>query len=276
MTHGLDLSHHDNRKKSRKGSIPKNVSTLLKKASMDAFMQEIEKLSEDDADGGTEKAMVSDATATLKKKPSNMKSTLQMAGVGAVAAPIIEAVGRFAQGALDHSGGGGKSRTAHGIAEVMKMTKGDVAKRAIVAGLAGGAIGLGKVKLDTGRARKVLEKHYDKLRGERSKEAAAPAVPGIPGVPKIAPSLGSVAPRLPTNLPLRNNTTTPAKPASQSHTLPQTARQNTVATPTPNTDVGGTPAPSTAGAAQSAVASMNTGTTANRASPGTGLPKPPT
>ena len=122
----------------------------------------------------------------------------------------------------------------------------------------------------------MLEKHYDKLRGERSKEAAAPAVPGIPGVPKIAPSLGSVAPRLPTNLPLRNNTTTPAKPASQSHTLPQTARQNTVATPTPNTDVGGTPAPSTAGAAQSAVASMNTGTTANRASPGTGLPKPPT
>lgn len=155
--HGLNLSGDDNSKKSRKGSIPRNVETYLKTAAMNAFADEVSKLAE-----GQERHPARDMA--------------QMALLGATAAPVIDVSGKFVKGFVD-TPGGLRARAAGGLASAAETTAGDIASKAFTAGVGGTALGY---------ARNRLQQYQ---RGLEDKVAAALAG-GTPSGPRIAVAAG--------------------------------------------------------------------------------------
>lgn len=186
--HGLDLSKDDNSKKSRKGSIPKNVESYLKAASMAAFVEEMQKLSE----GEPEPAEVEQAITKLTK-PKPWKTIGQTALLASVAAPVIEGAGRFTKGFVDTPGGLG-ARAAGGLGEAGKgglraMTKGDIASRALTSGAGGAVLAAAKEGIELQQARRALHNYIS------SKQAAALAG-GPPSGPQVSAAAGPPPPSI--------------------------------------------------------------------------------
>lgn len=126
--HGLDLSDDENKRKSRKGSIPRNVDTYLKSALLEGFTDEISKLSADEP--------------PTKVK---VKHLMQAGAFGGTVTPAIEVASRFVKGFADHPGGGGiAARTASGVKELGTATRGDVAKKMFLG--AAGATGIAQAQ----------------------------------------------------------------------------------------------------------------------------------
>lgn len=201
QVHGLDLSKDDNSKKSRKGSIPKNVASYLKSASLAAFADEMRKLSDAEPDEAVEQA-VSKLT-----KPRAWKTIGQTALMAGAAAPVIEGAGRFTKGFVDTSGGlaararGGMGQAAKGVLSgsgVKAMTKGDVVSRALTAGAGGGVLAAAKEGLELHNARKSLHNYI-----ATNKEAAIGVALGGPPSGPSAPSAPSTP--APTASPLRGS-----------------------------------------------------------------------
>ena len=155
--HGLNLSSDDNSKKSRKGSIPRNVETYLKTASMNAFADEVSKLAE-----GQERHPARDMA--------------QMALLAGGAAPVIDLSGRFVRGLID-TPGDLRARLSGGSAEVGKATAGDLAAKAFTAGVGGTALGYAKNR---------LQQYQQGLDGK----VAAALAGGAPTGPRIAVAAG--------------------------------------------------------------------------------------
>lgn len=191
MTHGLEDALESARNiKSRHGSIPANVSTLMKTAQMAAFADEIVKLSVDEAS-------VVDAAQKLQK-PRPWRTIGQTAAMVGAAAPAIEAAGKFTKGFTDTHGGlgarfaGGLGQAAHGIhpgSGVRGMTAGDIAAKSLTAGLGGGVIAAAKEGIELHNARKAIRDYLD-----QTKMANVLGIGGAPAGPKIstpaAPTLG--------------------------------------------------------------------------------------
>lgn len=190
--HGLDLSRDDNLKKSRKGAIPKNVDSFLKAASARAFADEMRKL----ADG--EDPTEVEAAISKLQKPKPWKTIGQTALMASVAAPLIEAGGKFTKGFVDAHGGLG-ARFTGGLGEAGKggikaMTKGDIASRALTSGLGGGVLAAAKEGIEISKARRTLQEYL-----QQQKDAAAPAggPPSGPSGPRVAVSANPPAPTNP-------------------------------------------------------------------------------
>lgn len=153
MSHGLEerLEEHD-RMKSRKGSIPTNVQTLMKAASMAAFLDEVSKL----AVGDTE---VVDAAHKLQR-PRPWKTIGQTAAMVGAAAPVIDTAGRFAKGAVN-TPGGIAARVAGGAKEIRSLTAGDAVAKSLTAGLGGGVIAAAKEGIELHNARKAVREYLE-------------------------------------------------------------------------------------------------------------------
>lgn len=191
--HGLDLSKDDNLKKSRKGSIPKNVESYLKSASMLAFADEVQKISEGESDPEEVQQAITKLT-----KPKPWKTIGQTALLASVAAPVIEGAGRFTKGFVDTPGGLG-ARTRGGLGEAGKggllaMTKGDIASRALTSGAGGAVLAAAKEGIELQQARRKL---HDYL----AKEAGSGLAGGAPSGPRIS----AAAPPQPSISPLRGS-----------------------------------------------------------------------
>ncbi len=180
MTHGLEdrLEEHD-RVKSRKGAIPTNVQTLMKAASMAAFLDEVSKLAVDEVE-------VVDAAHKLQK-PRPWKTIGQTAAMVGAAAPAIDVAGKFTKGFLDTPSGGLGAHIAGGAKTVGAMTLGDLAAKSLTAGLGGGVIAAAKEGIELHNARKALHSYL-------MQEKASGLLGGAPSGPKIstpaAPTLG--------------------------------------------------------------------------------------
>ena len=160
--HGLNLSGDDNSKKSRKGSIPRNVETYLKTAAMNAFADEMAKLA-----NGEQPA---------KEGPSKLRRLKHMAQgalLTGTAAPIVSGGREFVKGFVD-GGGNFRTRVSRGATKATeKLTAGEIAGRAVAGGLGGGLLGYAK----------------DQLARHQAKEAGA-LVGGAPSGPRIAVAAG--------------------------------------------------------------------------------------
>jgi hypothetical protein len=159
--HGLNLSGDDNSKKSRKGSIPRNVETYLKTAAMNAFADEVAKLADEDP-----------AAPPTKSKARVLKDMAQMGLLTGTAAPIIAAGRHFVEGAVD-TPGGFRTRFDAGKARIKGTTKGDILGRALAAGVGGTLLGYAKNR---------LQQHQDQQK--------AAAAGGPPSGPRIAVAAG--------------------------------------------------------------------------------------
>lgn len=165
-THGLDLSSDENARKSRKGSIPRNVDTYLKSAMLEAFQDELMKLS--------------DGEVPTKVKAKHLG---QAALLGGTTAPLVGATGDFVKG-FAKGQGGILSRAASGVGEVSHELVPSLAARATT-----GALGMTGVVA----ARHALEQRqaYELA---RAKQADMLGSMGAPSGPKIstpaAPTLG--------------------------------------------------------------------------------------
>lgn len=180
--HGLEdrIEEHD-RVKSRKGSIPSNVQTLMKVARMAAFADEVSKLSMDDVE-------VVEAAHKLQR-PRPWRNIGQTALVVGAAAPAIDAAGRFTKGFVNSKGGLG-ARAAGGARELGALTAGDIAAKSVTAGLGGGAIAAAREGIEVHNARKAVRRYLDQAK--LSSLFGGP--PSGPGAPKVslpaAPTLG--------------------------------------------------------------------------------------
>jgi hypothetical protein len=177
--HGLDID--DKRLKSRKGSIPANVQTLMKEAEMAAFVDEVRKLSVDEHE-------VEQAAAKLQK-PKPWKVIGQTAGLASVAAPVIDTAGKFTKGVVNTKGGIAP-RIAGGIKEVGQHTVGDLAAKAVTSGLGGGVLAAAKEGIELHHARKAIHSYL----AENKLSSLFGGPPSGPGTPKVtvpsAPTLG--------------------------------------------------------------------------------------
>lgn len=177
--HGLDID--DKRLKSRKGSIPTNVQTLMKEAQMAAFVDEVQKLSVDEHE-------VEQAAAKLQK-PKPWKIIGQTAGLASVAAPAIDTAGRFTKGFVNAKGGL-SSRLAGGTKELAQQTGGDLAAKALTSGLGGGVLAAAKEGIELHHARKAIHSYL----AENKLSSLFGGPPSGPGTPKVtvpsAPTLG--------------------------------------------------------------------------------------
>lgn len=186
MTHGLENELESARNiKSRHGSIPSNVETLMKTASMVAFADEIAKLSVDEA-------VVADAAQKLQK-PRPWRTIGQTAAMVGAAAPAIEAAGKFTKGVVDTKGGLG-ARVAGGVGAIGKMTAGDVAAKSLTAGLGGGVIAAAKEGIEVHNARKAIRDYLSQAKVSGLLGAASgPAGPKIstPAAPTLGVLRGS-------------------------------------------------------------------------------------
>ncbi len=197
-THGLDLSKDDNHKKSRKGMIPKNIESYLKVASMNAFADEMHKLSEDVSEEKVQQAV------TKLTKPKAWKTIGETAALAGVAAPVIEGAGRFTKGFVD-APGGLAARARGGLGEAGKsglraMTKGDVASRSLTSGMGGGVLAAAKEGIELHQARKALHDYI-----ASNKEAAiGVALGGPPSGPRVTTASAPDAPA-PAVSPLRGS-----------------------------------------------------------------------
>lgn len=156
-THGLELEGDDNRKKSRKGAIPRNVATYLKSATLEGFADEMAKLSKDE-------------------KPTSLKVKHlgQSALLGGVAAPLLSATGDVTKGLVNHGLPGG-AKALKGI------SRGDIAAAAVTGALGATALSAAKQR---------LAKHQD----VKIADAFGVGAGGAPSGPKVstpsAPTLG--------------------------------------------------------------------------------------
>lgn len=146
--HGLDID--EKRLKSRKGSIPTNVQTLMKEAEMAAFVDEVHKISADEQ-------AVTEAVSKLQK-PRPWKVIGQTAGLVGAVAPAIDVAGKFTKGVVDARGGLG-ARLAGGASEVGKITAGDLLSKSLTSGLGGGAIAAAKEGIELHNARKAIHNY---------------------------------------------------------------------------------------------------------------------
>lgn len=176
--HGLEesLSEQD-RLKSRRGSIPANVSTLMKTAVMASFTDELAKLSADEV-------AVADAVNKLQR-PRPWKTVGQTAALVGTVAPAIDLAGRFTKGFVDTKGGIG-ARAAGGLANARTATLGDLASKALTSGLGGGAIAVAKEGIEVHNARKAVHDYLQKT----SMFGAPPASTGPKVSTPSAPTLG--------------------------------------------------------------------------------------
>lgn len=180
VTHGLEDELEKARiMKSRHGSIPANVQTLMKTATFAAFADEIAKLSVDEA-------AVIDAAQKLQK-PRPWRTIGQTALAVGTAAPVIEAAGKFTKGVIDTHGGPG-ARLGGGLASVGKITAGDVAAKSLTAGLGGGMIAAAKEGIEVRNARRAIRDYVNQSKLSGLLGGGAPAGPKI-STP-AAPSLG--------------------------------------------------------------------------------------
>lgn len=165
--------------KARKGAIPTNVRTLMKAASMTAFTDELAKLAVDDHE-------VVQAVEKLQK-PRPWKTIGQTAGLVATVGPAIDGLGKFTKGFVNTRGGLG-ARAVGGVKEVKTLTPGDIASKAVTAGLGGGAIAAAKEGIELHRARRSLRNYI------MSQDKLSALLGGAPSGPKIstpaAPTLG--------------------------------------------------------------------------------------
>jgi hypothetical protein len=154
--HGLTLPRGQT--KSRKGSIPSNINTLTEGRKMASFADELRKMAEI---GDLE---VQEAVTKLRKQRpwTTIGQTAAMAGL---AAPVIDAGGKFTKGFVDTRGGLG-ARIAGGAGAVGALTAGDVASKAVTTGLGGGVIAAAKEGLDMHRARKTVRGYLDQNLGK--------------------------------------------------------------------------------------------------------------
>lgn len=157
--HGLDLSSDENKRKSRKGSIPRNVDTYLKSAMLEGFADEIMKLSEGEP-----------SPAAMKAKHMG-----QLALFGGLANPALQALGTF----TEHSVPGGLGA---GIKAVKGLSRGSLASSALTGAVGGSMIAAAKDK---------LKQHQE---NELGKIADLLGGMGAPSGPKVstpaAPTLG--------------------------------------------------------------------------------------
>lgn len=195
MAHGLEAELESARNtKSRHGSIPANVQTLMKTAQMVAFADEISKLSVDEA-------VVTDAAQKLQR-PRPWRTIGQTALMVGAAAPAIEATGKFTKGFTDTHGSlgarfaggvGQAARGAHPGQGVRGMTAGDVAARSLTAGLGGGVIAAAKEGIEVHNARKAIREYLGQAK-ESGLLGGLGGAPSGPAGPKIstpaAPTLG--------------------------------------------------------------------------------------
>lgn len=197
--HGLDLSQDDNSKKSRKGSIPRNVETFLKKAELQGFAEEMQKLSDTDSESDEE---VSQAISKLQR-PKPWKTIAQTAALAATAAPVIDAAGRFTKGFVDTHGGlgararGGLGRVAtetRGGAGLLGMTMGDIASKGVTSGAGGAVLAAAKEGIELRRARNTLHARLALADDKIAAAVGAGAAIAGPSGPRIslpqAPTLG--------------------------------------------------------------------------------------
>lgn len=163
-THGLDLAAAENARKSRKGSIPRNVDTFLKSSTLSAFVDELQKLADDQP--------------PTKIK---LKHLGQSAALGGVSTPAVETAARFVKGFAD-TNGGIKTRLGGGARELATTTRGDVAKKTFLGALGATGIAQAHDTLKNHQLEEIVHKHADLFTG------------GAPSGPKVsvpsAPTLG--------------------------------------------------------------------------------------
>lgn len=166
--HGLDLAADENSRKSRKGSIPRNVDTFLKKSMVDAFVDEISKLADDQP--------------PTKIKLKHMG---QAALFGGAASPALKATGNFAKGFVNHAGGNIAARVGGGLEEVARTTRGDIASKALEGALGGTVVSAASNALANRQREEAARTKQSDLFGGAG---------GAPSGPKIstpaAPTLG--------------------------------------------------------------------------------------
>lgn len=186
MAHGLEeqLAEQD-RLKSRRGSIPSNVQTLMKAASMAAFADEVAKLS------SVDEVEVVEAAHKLQK-PRPWKTIGQTAALVGAAAPAIDVAGKFTKGFIDTQGSLA-ARAAGGAKTVGAMTAGDLAAKSLTSGLGGGVIAAAKEGIELHRARKAIHDYLSESK-VGSLFGGPPSGPAAPTVksPTINPTTSLV------------------------------------------------------------------------------------
>lgn len=222
-SHGLEgaLRTRKAEVKSRKGSIPKNLHKHLHKVSMHSMMAEVSKLSEElpTSDSMTPND-VAEAMDKLRR-PTAGKRIIRTATLAGVAAPMIEGAGRFAKGFVNAKGGL-KSRAVGGMSSMKEMTKGDIASRALTAGLGGAALQSAGEGLELHRARKTMQEWLTRKKppaptlAPAPEKVAAAAIPGIkmPSVASFKPPtvhVPSTAPKIPTPGSIKDGLRTPSR-----------------------------------------------------------------
>jgi NADH dehydrogenase/NADH:ubiquinone oxidoreductase subunit G len=193
------------KKKSRKGSVPMNVETLMKqdrfekgeaKLSSLQFRAFAEALQEKLAFGaynptpraplagtrsaaGIQRAPVSteealEAAKVLQQAKGKGKH-LEAAGISGVAAPLITGASRAVKGFVDTKGSL-RNRLAGAAKEVGTSSLGDVAAQATAGGLTGGILSASREGLQAHKAKKkirtFLEQHQGSARRKRRAERA--------------------------------------------------------------------------------------------------------
>lgn len=157
---GLDLTGDENRRKSRKGSIPRNVDTYLKEARLDGFADEVRKLAADEPPTST-----------------RVKHLGQLALFGGLANPALQTIGAFAE----HGVAGGLGA---GVKAMRNTTRGSLASSALTGAIGGSMIAAAKDKLKQHQENELAPKFADLFSG-------APSGPSGPKVSTpAAPTLG--------------------------------------------------------------------------------------
>lgn len=162
-------------KKSRKGSTPFNVETLIDQTRYDKsklsslqFQCFSEALQEKIAEGAkitSEEALVAAKELARRRAPTRH---LEAATLGAVATPVITTASRAAKGFVDTPGNlGAKARGA--LVGAGKATAGDVASHVIGGGLTSGMISAGREGLRLHKAKTKVKEFltHPRRRGKR-------------------------------------------------------------------------------------------------------------
>lgn len=130
----------------RLGSIPINVTTILKKTAMDVCLERIKE--------AVSKREYDQAVRALDTTPAErFRKPLEMAALSSIAGPAITTITKAVKGGVD-------SKSLRGVtSEIKKMTRGDIAGSAAGWGLSSGILGGGREMYDRQRAKKVIKQY---------------------------------------------------------------------------------------------------------------------
>lgn len=169
--------------KTRSGSSPVGIQTLINRATHQGFSDRIKKAVSD------EEALEAAKLLTTRRGPGRVRRYAEGAVAGGFASPVIRAIGRATEAAVGAPMGTGLRRVGLARAAAKATSRGEIARHVAEGTLAGGGVRALRDEFEVGRAKKTVKKFLDLHSGAgQLKQSGVEPAPQSRGIPKKKPS----------------------------------------------------------------------------------------